>query len=38
MSVQAELLALADRQVSEWSRPLNDRKAELVTDRLWPKV
>ena len=36
MTGEAELLALADRQVLEWSRPLNERKAELVTDRSWP--
>jgi len=34
----AELLALAERQVAELSRPLSDRKAETVTDRLWPVV
>lgn len=31
----AELLALADRQLPEWSRPLNDRKADLVTGDSW---
>ena len=38
MAAQAELLALAERQVAEPSRPLSDRKAETVTDRLWPIV
>lgn len=38
MSVLAELLALAERQVAELSRPLSDRKAETVTDCLWPIV
>lgn len=37
MAGLAELLALADRQVSERSRPLNDRKAELVTGGSWPE-
>ena len=32
--MSAELLALAERQVAELSRPLSDRKAETVTDRL----
>ena len=31
MAAQAELLALAERQVAEPSRPLSDRKAETVT-------
>ena len=32
--MSAELLALAERQVAELNRPLSDRKAETVTDRL----
>jgi len=32
----AELFVLAGRQVSEWNRPLSDRKVEMVIDRLWP--
>jgi len=34
--VLAELFVLAGRHVSEWSRPLSNRKVEMVTDRLWP--
>jgi hypothetical protein len=36
LSALAELLALADRLVSEWSRPLSDRKVETTADRSWP--
>ena len=31
-----ELFSLIGRQVSEWSRPLSDRKEEMLKDRLWP--
>ena len=36
MAALAELFALAGGQVSEWSRPLSDRKVEAATDRSWP--
>jgi len=35
MAALAELFALAGGQVSEWSRPLSDRKVEAATDRSW---
>lgn len=38
MNAWTELLTLAGRQVSEWGRPLSDRKMETVTVRSWLKV